>query len=157
MGLTSWLERLLKRVGGAARFLPCLWLLAAAICLLASAWLLVRVWHAGEPPAAADWQQAASRMASRIGPGEIIFVHPAGRTAQAIDSVAGLPVACDPWEGSLTLSGKLPAGIWVAGDRALPGRLKTLLAGFSRKGTIGFGKVFLRHHWKRAEKPPRKR
>jgi len=147
----------LGRVGGAVRVLHLAALPAAALCLLLGGWFLTRVWAAGAPPAQADWNRAADRIAGRIGPGEVIFVHPAGKSVQAAAPLAGLPVACDPWEGDLKLSGRPPAGIWVAGDRPLPARVKGILAGFSRKGTIGFGPVFLRHHWKKADSSRKKR
>jgi len=159
VSIRKWLHGGLERVGGGRRVLPWLWLVAAAACLALSAWLLDRVWHVGEPSSRRAWSQAADRIASRIGPGEVVFVHTAGRSAQAADALQGLPVACDPWEGTIRLDKPLPAGIWVAGDRSLSGRLRDLLDGLSRQGTIGFGTVHLRHHWQRADtnKPPKKR
>jgi hypothetical protein len=127
-----------------ALLLSALYLLAAALCLSAA----VAVF--GYPPAESDesgWTDAANRIATRIGLGEVVLIHPTDNVSKA-GPLAGLPVVCDPGDKRHpkleSLEGR---GLWGVGGKKLPARARKLLKELPHRGSIDFGTVHVAHGW----------
>ncbi len=125
------------------------WLLAAA-ALAGTVWLLATV-PIGAGGNEGDWEQVGRRIEGRLGGGELVLVHRAGRISEA-RPLAGLPLLCDERHRASRVDKQRSSGLWIVGDEKLDGKLRELLHRLPERGTIRFGEAFIHHAWDTGKK-----
>jgi hypothetical protein len=120
------------------------WELAVAAALVLLAALALYLYLDSRPQR--HFREAAARINARLGPGEVVLLHPPGN-ALYLDCLPGLPVLASATLKKADLEGV--AGVWLVTD--LPAQaLKThrvLRQVFKKSGRADYEEVSLFHFW----------
>ena len=125
------------------------WLLPALCLLVGAVRITVDTWIGdGSQAETRDWSRAADRIRSRIGPAEVVLLHPNRNHGRALH-MTGLPVVCTQRTKRDLVKSWKPDGFWVVTDEGLSGRQKRILGRHRNRGRLEIGEVLLSHGWAR--------